>query len=240
MEKRLIFSEQKGWKERLANSKKRVVYNFLNSHDLYQFKNEPLFKKSVSGNENINYIDGFIISLFFSIKKIKRIPRLSGPELITHFFNDAKLSKKGKHLFIGFEREDLNIFSRKFPHLSKRKLYSYNPPYIRGIKFPEEEIKKIAKIINTSEIDFVWVGVGCPKQNILSEELYKLTNARNFFNIGAALDFVLERKSRAPKWIQEIGLEWLYRLSTDFNHSKKKVLRSFISNKYLFNSVILR
>lgn len=240
MGEKLTFSRQENWREKLEKNKDRVVYNFLNSHDLYQFVNEPLFRKSVLGIENINYIDGFVISLFFSIQNFERIPRLSGPELINHFFSDKNLSGKRKHLFIGFEGKDLDIFSKKFPHLLRKNLYSYNPPYIKGIKFPKEEINNLSKMINSNKIDFVWTGVGCPKQNILSEELYKKTKAKAFFNIGAALDFVLDKKSRAPKIIQEVGLEWLYRFITDFNHSKKKVWRSFVANKYLLNSVRLK
>jgi len=239
MEK-LVFSEQKGWQEKLSKEKKRKIYNFLNSHDLYQFKNNKLFRESVISDENVNYIDGFMITLYFSVKNLRSIPRLSGPELIKRFFINKELSKKKKHFFIGFEEKELDEFVIRFPYLDRKKLFGYNPPYIKGLEFSKEEIKKMSNIINSKKIDFVWVGVGCPKQNILSKKLFKKTKAKSFFNIGAALDFVLERKSRAPKWIQEIGLEWLYRLVTDFNHTRKKAWKSFVANKYLFKDVELK
>ena len=42
-------------------------------------------------------------------------------------------------------------------------------------------------------------------------------------NVGAALDFLLEKKKQAPNAVKALGIEWLYRLITDFEHSKKKV-----------------
>jgi len=229
---KLMFSEQRNWKHEMS-SDQRKIFNFLNSHDIYHFNKDDVFRESVEGKENLNYIDGFMATLYLSLKKLKRVPRLSGPELIKKFFADEELSKKGKHLFLGFEENDLDSFHRRFSHLDKKSLFAHNPPYIKGIKFPKEEIKKISKIIDSKKIDFVWVGVGSPKQNILSKELFINSNAKYFFSIGAALDFVLERKKRAPKWTQELGLEWLYRLITDFNHTRKKAWRSFVANFYL-------
>ena len=98
----------------------------------------------------------------------------------------------------------------------------------------------MSDLINSKKIDFVWVGMGCPKQNILSKELFEKTKAKSFFNVGAALDFLINKKSKAPNWVQKIGLEWLYRLITDFKNTRKKAWRSFIANKYLFNSVKLK
>lgn len=237
---KLVFSEQKGWKKKITQNKERKIYNFLNSHDLYQFVNEPLFKESVKGSENVNYIDGFIITAYFSTRKLRRIPRLSGPELMRDYFKDQKISKEKRHFFIGFDKGDLEKFSKKFPYLDRKDIFAYNPSYIKALKFPEEEISKISKLINSKRIDCVWVGVGSPKQNILAKEIFRKTNAQTFFNIGAALDFILGKKSRAPKWIQEIGFEWFYRMATDFNHSWKKVKKSFIANFYLMRYIELK
>jgi len=101
-------------------------------------------------------------------------------------------------------------------------------------------MEKISRLIVKSEADYVWVCVGCPKQNILTEELYKKTNTRIFFNVGSALDFALEKKKNAPKSFQKVGMEWFYRLITDFEHSKKKVLKSFLALKYLLISARLK
>jgi N-acetylglucosaminyldiphosphoundecaprenol N-acetyl-beta-D-mannosaminyltransferase len=217
----------------LKSNNQRKILNFLNLHDLYQAENEPLFRNAILGEQNLNFIDGFIISAYLSLTNMKRVPRLRGPTFTRDFLSDKKQSANKTHFFIGIEKEDLEKLKLKFPHL--KNISSYNPPYIKGLKFPKEEIGKIATMINKSKADYVWIGVGCPKQNILSIELYKKTNAQYFVNIGAALDFLLGKKEEAPLIVRELGMEWLYRLVTDFKYSKKKVWRSLVGIKNLGN-----
>ena len=229
--KKILFEEYKNIDD-IINKKQRIVLNFMNSHDLYLFKNNEVFRKSVIKDYNINSIDGFIISLWLSIKNLRIIRRQTGPDFTINFFKKNKFSGE-KMLFIGLENKDLDILTRKFPNYNKRNLFAYNPPYIKDIKFSQKEISKISKIIKDKKIDIVWVGLGCPKQNILSDDLYKKTKAKYFLNVGAAIDFILEKKKRSPKFFRSLGLDWLYRLITDFKHSRKKVLRSLLALKYL-------
>ena len=54
------------------------------------------------------------------------------------------------------------------------------------------------------------------------------------------MDFITEKKKEAPKFIREIGMEWFYRLITDFRYSRKKVWRSLIGSFYALNIVKLK
>ncbi len=207
------------------------VINFLNSHDLYQFHNNQEFNNTFN-EDNFNFIDGFILTFFLSIKKLRIIQRLSGPDFIKMFFEN-KLMKNKKHLFIGSEEEHLEVLLKNFSYLRRKDLFSYNPPYVKGNEFPEKEIKKMNSLINSKKIDFVWIGLGCPKQNILTARLISESKAKSYINIGAGLDFIIGKKKRAPKFFRKLGIEWLYRLITDFNHTKKKAWRSFVAFKYL-------
>ena len=156
---------------------------------------------------------------------------MRGPFFTRSFLTHKKASAGFRHFFIGFEESDIELLQKKLPHLTQVK--GYNPPYLKGITFSAEEIKNIAQKINTFKADIVWVGIGCPKQNILSHALFPQTKSRYFMNVGAALDFVLEKKDEAPAFVQGLGVEWLYRLFTDFHHTKKKALRSFMSLRHL-------
>lgn len=217
----------------LEKNKTRLSLNFLNQHDLYQLNKLPLFNQSISNKTNLHMIDGFIISIFISLKKLKRVVRVRGPTFTKDFLSDKDLSKNKKHFFIGLNKTDLESLSNKFPHLRNKD--SYNPPYINGIEFPRTELDIMVKKINKFNPDFIWVGIASPKQNILSQALFKKTKAKYFVNIGAGLDFLLGKKKEAPLWIREIGVEWFYRLITDFKYSKKKVLRSFLGVWYLIS-----
>ncbi|MEK6927957.1 MAG: WecB/TagA/CpsF family glycosyltransferase [Nanoarchaeota archaeon] len=224
--------------EKLLCLKERRIFNFVNSHDLYQFVNQPLFRKAILRKENINLIDGFVLSLWASISNFRIVRRLKGPRFTKEFFEN-KGAGKYKHLFIGFEKQDIDKILKRFDYLNKNKIRYYNPPHITEVQFSKTEVDKIAEMINNFGANCVWVGIGCPKQNIHSEDLFGKTKAKFFFNVGAAMDFLIQKKKEAPKLISKLGIEWLYRLITDFHYSKKKVWRSFVSIGYL-NQVRLK
>ena len=140
-------------------------------------------------------------------------------------------------MFVGnCDHDDLDFISKKFL-ISPRSLFSYEQlPYIAPkIEFEKEDILKLSKEIKSKEIKYCFICVGNPRQEILSFELSKFFKTTKFLWVGAALDFILERKKEAPKWIREIYSEWFYRLVTDFKYSRKKVWRSFFGLWYLIS-----
>jgi len=221
----------------------KVIFNFLNSNDMYNIKKNSEFKKSLENQKdvkNVNFIDGFINTAVLSFKNMKKINRMRGPSFTHEFLSDKELSKNKKHFFIGKEKDEVKKLAEKY-NLNKKKVYAYNPPYIKGTKFPGKEIERIAREINKVRPDYVWIGVGSPKQNILAFDLFDKVKTKYIFkfNVGAGLDFALGKKKEAPRYIQEAGLEWFYRLVTDFKHSKKKVWRSLLGSWYALGLVDL-
>ena len=207
--------------------KQKTVFNFMNSNDLYFMKTNKDFREGVIKNKNFNLIDGSMLS------RISKGKRLRGPAFTRLFFEDKDLTKNQKHFFLGFKKRDLDLLVKNFPHIKRKNLFSYNPPYIKGTYvFPEKERKKIITLVNKQKIDYLWVGIGSPKQTILANQIAKQLKIGYIFTVGAAMDFLLGKKEEAPKWIQKIGLEWLFRLMTDFKHTRKKVWQSLIGTFY--------
>lgn len=220
-------------KDKILNNKidKKTIFNFLNSHDIYQYKKTKKFKEALDKENQKNFVDGFFISLILSIKNFKKVFRLRGPRFTYNFLKDNKLNNNKKHFFVGLEKQELEKISEN-SSLNRKRLYNYNPPFIRDIEFPKDEIDRIVKEINKVKPDFLWITIGCPKQNILSMNLYDKIETDYIFNVGAALDFFIGKKKQAPKIVQELGIEWLYRLMTDFKHTYKKVWRSLLGSFY--------
>lgn len=229
---KLTFSDKSSIPSIFGSEERRMV-NFLNMHDIYQFVNEKEFNSALSKKENINFLDGFTPKLFICLLKFRRIRRMRGPTFTADLLRSAPRIQGKKIFIIGASEEDVNKLVKVFPNLNKKDIRAYNPPFIKGLVFDSKEISKMASFINSFKADYVFVCVGSPKQNILSSMLFPKTTAKLFFNVGAAMDFMLGKKKEAPRIVQSLGIEWLYRLITDFNYSKKKVLRSLVAIKYL-------
>jgi len=221
MQNRLKFTNKTP--QEILELNKNGVLNFQNLYSVYLFNNEPIFKKAITSPNNFIFPDGKILSFFLKTKQIR------GPTFTRDFFQN-KLNSKQKHFFIGLSKDDLAVLIKKFSKLKGAE--SYNPPYIKEIVFSKKEIEKIIKQLKKFKPDFIWVCIGNPKQEILANQLYKKYPAI-FFNIGVAMDFLLNKKKEAPRIFRKIGLEWFYRLITDFKYSRRKVWRSLIAIKYL-------
>lgn len=207
---------------KIIEKQKKAILNFQNLYSVYLFFNEPLFKKEISQKRNFIFVDGKILSLFLKTKQIR------GPSFTKEFFKN-KINKNKKYFFIGnYKREEISN-KLKIP---LEKTFCYSPGYTKKITFKNKEKEMIIKSLKKFKPDYVFVCVGNPKQEILSNQLFEKYPAI-YFNIGAAMDFLMSKKKEAPVIFRKIGLEWFYRLITDFKHSYKKVWRSFLGLFYL-------
>lgn len=198
--------------------KKNQIFNFINLEGVYFYNKNKNYKKALDFKYANNFADGAVLSL------IKGVRQQRGPSFTKEFLESLE-AKTEKHFFI---TSPLNTKEEivKFSKISKEKIFVHTPSYIKGFDFSKREIEEIALKIKKFNPKFVWVGIGAPKQEILSYELYKRFKA-NYINIGAGLDFFTQKKKAAPKFFQKAKMEWFYRLITDFKHVKPKVLRSF-------------
>jgi N-acetylglucosaminyldiphosphoundecaprenol N-acetyl-beta-D-mannosaminyltransferase len=119
--------------------------------------------------------------------------------------------EKTTHFFYGSTPEVLEKLQQRVSLIwpDVHVVGAISPPY--GLINEEEELKNIA-IINKSRANFVWVGMGCPKQEKWMHIYRNQINANVILSVGAAFDFIAETVSQAPGFIQNAGLEWLYRL----------------------------
>jgi len=218
--KKLLFTTEKP--SSMLLTKKKLILSFLNMYSLYLFKKEKIFSQAVSNDFNLNFPDGKPISWKLRISQIR------GPTFTKKFLLSSTARLK-KHFFIG--NVNLSKISNK-TSISVTNLDFYNPQYIHSYEFSSVEINKITSKLKKFKPDYIWICVGNPKQEILSYRLYSAYPSV-YLNVGAATDFLLETKREAPNSWRKLGLEWLYRLVTDFKYSQKKVWKSFLALGYL-------
>ena len=102
----------------------------------------------------------------------------------------------------------------------------YSPPF-RPVT--EEEDRQIIEKINAAEADFVWVGLGAPKQeNWMYAHQGKIHGL--MVGVGASIDYEAGHILRAPMWMQKHNLEWLYRLVQD----PKRLFKRYIVTNSIY------
>ncbi len=139
-----------------------------------------------------------------------------------------------------FEKEKINVFfyggtqtmlkktkeycATNYPNLNVVGLIS--PPFRELL---DEEKKTYISQINNSEAGFVFVALGCPKQEKWMAEMKGEINAC-MIGIGGALPVMVGMQRRAPKWMQKISMEWLFRLSQE----PKRLFKRYAYTNSLF------
>lgn len=98
--------------------------------------------------------------------------------------------------------------------------FSYSPPFRAHT---DKEDIGVVDAINAAEVDLLFVGIGCPKQEIWMAEHKARLNCV-MLGVGAAFDFVSGEKKHAPRWIQSLGMEWLFRLCSEPRRLWKRYL----------------
>lgn len=153
-----------------------------------------------------------------------KMQRVTGPDYMQKVLT-LGLSKGWRHFFYGGTQETLDILSRvlpeRYPGIQIAGMYS--PPF-RSLS--EEEEQEIIEKINGENPDFVWVALGAPKQEVwMRDHQGKLHGL--MVGVGAAFDFEAGNIQRAPMWMQNHNLEWLYRLVQD---PRRLFKRYFVTN----------
>ena len=141
----------------------------------------------------------------------------------------ALSEKKGyRHYFYGSRQTTLDALREKllekYPKLNIVGMYS--PPFR---PLTEEEDNEAVERINAAQPDFIWVGLGAPKQEIWMAEHENRVHGV-MLGVGAGFDFHAGTIKRAPKWMQELCMEWLYRITQD----PKRLLWRYLDTNFSF------
>jgi N-acetylglucosaminyldiphosphoundecaprenol N-acetyl-beta-D-mannosaminyltransferase len=141
------------------------------------------------------------------------VSRVYGPDLMLAL-SELSIRQHYRHYFYGGEEgvaQKLgDILSTRFSELQVAGAYS--PPF-RPLTPAEDE--QIITKINQANPDIVWVGLGTPKQDLWMADHRAKLNAPVLIGVGAAFNIHTGQLRQAPRWMQRVGLEWLFRLSQE-------------------------
>lgn len=179
-----------------------------NVHMVMEAHDDPSFRALVNAADLVTP-DGMPLVWMLRRKGFPRQERVYGPELTLRVAEEA--ARRSVPVgFYGGHPEALEALVRnlraRFPGL--KVAYAYSPPF-RPLT-PEED-REVVEAINASGARILFVGLGCPKQERWMAE-HKGKIRAVMLGVGAAFDFHAGRVRQAPRWMQQAGLEWLFRL----------------------------
>ena len=177
--------------------------------------------------------DGGPLSSVGQKRGFKNMKRTTGPSLMGEIFK-ISAAEGYRHYFYGSIDETLeklySVLTESYPGIQIAGMYS--PPFR---PMTADEDKEIVDRINETKPDFVWVGLGAPKQ----EKWMAAHQGRVkglMVGVGAGFDYYAGNIERAPEWMQKRNLEWVYRLIQD---PKRLFGRYWHTNtKFIWNAMI--
>lgn len=177
--------------------------------------------------------DGMPLVWLSRLQGFSRTGRVYGPDLMLALCDHGQ---QYRHYFYGGKPgvadELATALSRRYPEFVVAGTYS--PPF-RAADAPEEP--EILDRINAARPDIVWVGLGTPKQDYWIARHRGLLEAPVLIAVGAAFDIHAGRLPQAPRWVRQVGLEWLFRL---FQEPRRLAARYLINNPLFILEILLQ
>lgn len=161
--------------------------------------------------------------------------KLSGSDLVPSL--SAWAAAEGHSVFYfgaaeGVAEKAAQKLQEQYPGLKVAGCYS--PPL--GFERDAMENERAIDAIRNARPDICFVALGCPKQELWLLAHHKEIGVPVSLGIGASLDFVAGKVRRAPRRLQRIGLEWVWRLFQE----PRRLWRRYLVEDALFFSLVWR
>jgi N-acetylglucosaminyldiphosphoundecaprenol N-acetyl-beta-D-mannosaminyltransferase len=178
-------------------------------HGVMESQSDPELK-AIHNASGLSTPDGMPLVWLGRRAGAKGMRRVYGPDLMLALCEAAVANGWSSYFYGGKDGVAEILASRltaRFPGL--RVVGTYAPPF-RPLT-PEED-EAIVRSINDAAPDLVWVGLSTPKQERWMAGHRARLDAAALLGVGAAFDIHAGQLRQAPPWMQQHGLEWLYRL----------------------------
>lgn len=172
--------------------------------------------------------DGMPLVWWYRGAGYRQAGRVCGPDLMDALC--ARSAREGhKHYFYGGSPRVLERLVERLKEKHPGLLVAgYRSPPFRALT-AQEDADDVAAI-NASGADYVWVGLGMPKQEKWMAAHTDLIPAATLLGVGAAFDFHAGTLTRAPVWMQRSGTEWLFRLASE----PRRLARRYLIDNSVF------
>lgn len=178
-----------------------------NPEVLYTALNNEMLLNNFLSKESFIIPDGVGIQIAANYLKTPVKEKIAGIDLMNEMIKKFEKEEKSIYL-LGTNDENLkccvsNLLS-KYPKL---KIVGYKDGY-----FDFNNPKEIIEDIKLKNPYALFVAMGCPKQEEFIIKHMDILPCKIFMGVGGSFDVIAEKVNRAPKWMINLGLEWLYRV----------------------------
>jgi N-acetylglucosaminyldiphosphoundecaprenol N-acetyl-beta-D-mannosaminyltransferase len=199
--------------ENRLNGKEKFTIMSVNPEIILEAEKNSKIKDTLKKSE-INIPDGNGTLLLAKKKGEVITERIAGYDL---FKDLCKLSiERNEEIFLfGAEEWVVNAavvkLEKEFPSI---KIVGHLNGY-------EKNWESVVEKINKTNAHYLFIAMGSPYQELFIEKYRETLNVQLIQPVGGSFDVVAGKVKRAPKWVQQIKLEWLYRLATDLKRIKR-------------------
>lgn len=192
------------------NRESRTVL-FVGMHGIMEAYDNPEFRAAMN-TADLSNPDGMPVVWALRAFGARNASRVYGPDTTLALLGAAQASGIPIGFYGGDEATLQKLVSEVEAHYPGIKIvYRLSPPF-RTLTAKEDEA--IVKQITASGARWLFVGLGCPKQEnwVLS---HKGRIPAVLLAVGAAFDFIAGTKPQAPRWMMRSGLEWAFRFASE-------------------------
>ncbi|MBI4065122.1 WecB/TagA/CpsF family glycosyltransferase [Candidatus Gottesmanbacteria bacterium] len=180
--------------------------------------------------------DGTPLVWWATLQARQRVDRVYGPDLMKSILVDVQ-GDHFRHVFCGSSPVRLkSLVESIFKIAPKTHIMGTFTPTIH-IKETKEEKECLQKVIDCRP-SILWIGISSPKQVVLASRWKRYFPHTTIFCVGAALDLISGAIPVVPRWMQYLGLEWLFRLMVEPRRLYKRYL--FLIPKFLLQEALIR
>ena len=198
---------------RLVDVKQKSYVVAINVDVVMKIEKDEYLKK-ITDEADLTLVDGKPLVWIAKWHKHPVKAKISGSDLVPELCKVAH--EKGYSIFIvggkeGIAEQAKQNIERNLPGI--KIVGTYAPPL--GFEKDSDELNNINSMISEVHPDIVIACFGCPKQEKWIYENYHSYDAYVSVCAGATVDFLAGNVNRAPKWMADHGLEWLYRFTQE-------------------------
>jgi N-acetylglucosaminyldiphosphoundecaprenol N-acetyl-beta-D-mannosaminyltransferase len=188
----------------------RLSVHFATAHSIVEASENPAVREAF--DKGLVEPDGMPL-VWLGRRQGLAVERVCGPDFMPAVIRSG-VPLGRSHYFYGGAPGVAQSLAERFaienPGLRVAGIMS--PPF-RALSDAEDDA--IMEKINSARPDYVWVGLGAPKQDVWVATHRATLHASVLLAVGAAFDFHAGIRARAPRWMQRTGTEWLYRLARE-------------------------